>query len=235
MSDLIIQPLDLDEIQKEFLKYAPAYAQQEAAEAIWKVRELQSQGVIRDGVYYIVLMDLVGSTKFAAENGNDAAKIRIEQFISASFAALNEAPKKNLGLFIKEIGDAVLYIFQHFPDVLCWKAALDKELLFVGELVTEPIEVRTCIHIGEVSLEGVNPLSLAVSQAFKMEKSVKGGDIVLTDPAYHIAWPSIARAYHGFKDYGTVKLDGFINPVPLHQLSLHGENDVQRIADEGFD
>lgn len=219
---------DLDQIQREFLKYAPDYAQTEAAEAIWKVRELQIQGVIRDGVYYIVLLDLVGSTKYSAEHGNDAVKRRIEQFVTASFTALN----CYVGLFVKEIGDAVLYIFQHFPDILRWKGRLDEELSSLSQYVALPFVARTCIHIGEVSLHGVNPLSLAVSQTFKMEKTVRGGDIVLTDPAYHVAWPSIARAYHGFHPYGTVELDGFAKPVDLHQLVLHDEEDVQRIAEE---
>jgi class 3 adenylate cyclase len=225
----------LDTIQREFLKYAPAYAQKEAAEAIAKVRELQSQGVIRDGVYYLVLVDLVGSTKFSVEHGNDAIKKRIELFIKASFDALNNSRKSNVGLFIKEIGDAVLYLFQHFPDVLRWKAKLDEWLSVYGKLTDEPFVVRTCVHIGEVSMDGVNPLSLGVSQTFKMEKSVQGGDLVLTDSAYHIAWPSIARAYHGFHAYGTCTLDGFPEQVALHQLVIHDSQDTQRITDEEFD
>jgi len=40
----------LHEIEREFLKYAPAYAQEEAQAAIWKVLELQKQGVIRNGL-----------------------------------------------------------------------------------------------------------------------------------------------------------------------------------------
>ncbi len=234
-SKMVISYHDLDKIQREFLKYAPAYAQKEAAKAIWKLRELQSQGVIRDGVYYIVLVDLVGSTKFSVEHGNEATKKRIEYFVTASFSALNESKKSNVGLFVKEIGDAVLYIFQHFPDILRWKAHLDKWLSHLSLSGAPPIEIRTCIHIGEVSLHGVNPLSLAVSQAFKMEKSVRGGDIVLTDPAYHIAWPSIARAYHGFRPYSTVELDGFAKPVDLHQLVLHDSEDTLRIAEEEID
>lgn len=235
MSNPIVQNFDLDSIQREFLKYAPAYAMNEAAQAIYKVRELQSQGVIRDGVYYIVLLDLAGSTKYAAEHGNKATKSRIEQFVSASFHALNEAKKANIALFIKEIGDAVLYVFQHFPDILRWKASLDKQLAFLEKMLDEPIIFRTCIHIGEVSLDGVNPLSLAVSQTFKMEKSVHGGHIALTDPAYHVAWPTIARAYHGFQSYGEVELDGFKAPVKLHRLLVQGADDLLATADESLD
>jgi class 3 adenylate cyclase len=222
-----------DEIAAEFVKYAPAYAQEEAKEAIRRVQELQFQGVIRNGVYYIVLVDLVGSTKYAATHGNDALANRVQQFVISSFSALNETHLKNIGLFLKEIGDAVLFIFQHFPDVIRWKVEFDKWLAIFDE--EEPLDVRVCVHLGEVYLDGVNPLSIAVSQAFKMEKKVQTGHVVLTDPAYCVAWPTIARAYHGFEDYDTVDLDGFASPVKLHRLVVHDANDTKRIVDESID
>lgn len=228
---LSLQYYDLDEIQSEFLKYAPAYAKHEAKEALSKLVELQSQGIIRDGIYYIVLVDLVGSTKYSAEHGNSRLNERIKTFITSSFTALTASHIKNTSIFLKEIGDAVLFVFQHFPDVLKWLDNFQK-FLDVYSPSDDPFIVRTCIHIGEVSLEGVNPLSLAVSQTFKMEKTVKPTDIVLTDPAYHVAWPTIARAYHGFSDYGTVELDGFKTPVKLHKLVIHDTDDLTRIVEE---
>ena len=55
-----IQYYPLDDIKREFLKYVPAYAQEQAQEAIYKVVDLQKQGLLRDGLYYVVLVDLVG-------------------------------------------------------------------------------------------------------------------------------------------------------------------------------
>jgi len=207
-----------EQIHAEFLKYAPAYAIGAAAEAIARIEELQAQRVIRDGVYYIVLADLVGSTKYAAAHGNQAAADRVERFVTASFHALNQAPLRNTALFVKEIGDAVLFVFQHFPDVLHWRAAFGDYLALP---MPEPIEIRTCVHIGEVSLEGVNPLSLAVSQCFKMEKAVHAHDLVLTDPAYIVAWPTVDLAHSAFADYGEVELEGFPRPVALHVVDAH--------------
>lgn len=217
-----------EEIRAEFLKYAPAYAMQEAAEAIERVDELQAQRLIRDGVYYIVLADLVGSTKYGVEHGNSALSERIQRFVTNSFNALNQAPLRNTALFVKEIGDAVLYIFQHFPDVLRWRAAFGD---YLGMALPEPIEIRTCVHIGEVSLEGVNPLSLAVSQCFKIEKAVAAHHVVLTEPAYQVAWPTLALAYSAFIDYGTVELDGFAEPVALHAVDAHGPDGFREILD----
>lgn len=219
----------LDEIKWEFLKYAPAYAQDEARIAIERIYELQQEGVIRDGLYYVVLMDLVGSTKFAAEYGNKEAIDRIEFFIKNSLQALNDSNVSNISLFVKEIGDAVLYVFQHFLDIIRWRSSFDS---YLAAAPRRPLEVRTCVHVGEVSLTGVNPLSLAVSQTFKMEKSVEAGAIVLTDPAYNVAWPTVARAYHGFEDYGNVELDGYPQPVPLHRLTVNDEDDLKRILEE---
>ena len=221
----------LDDVQLEFLKYAPAYAQSEAREAIYRISELQSQGVIKDGVYYIVLADLVGSTKYGAANGNPALKKRIENFVHSSFGAFNDIQVRNVGLFVKEIGDAVLFVFQHFPDVLLWVDSFRKYLDLLSRS-DEPFTIRVCVNIGEVALQGVNPLSLAVSQTFKMEKSVSGNEVVLTETAYHVAWPTLARAYHAFSPCGSVSLDGFAGPVVLYKLIEHNKDEIGQIVIE---
>jgi class 3 adenylate cyclase len=228
---LSLQYVDLDEIKQEFLKYAPEYAKEEALAALDKIVELQSQGLIRNGIYYIVLVDLVGSTKFSAEYGNAKMSERIQHFVSSSFKALTSSNLTNSAIFLKEIGDAVLYVFQHFPDILKWRDNLQKFLHIMRE-GSDPYILRTCIHVGEVSLSGVNPISLAISQTFKMEKAVVAGDIGLTEPAYHIAWPTINRAYRGFSTYDTVKLDGFKEPVKLYKLNIHDDEDLSRIVEE---
>jgi len=193
---------------------------------------LQMQGVIRSGLYYIVLVDLVASTAFSAQHGNEAMARRIESLVMGAFNAFKEAEIKNVGLFVKEIGDSVLFIFHHFPDILRWKVIFDRWLELLNKKENSPLTVRTCIHVGEVYLQGVNPLSLAVSQTFKMEKQVKGGEIVLTDFAFNVAWPTIARAYHGFDKYGEITFDGVDRPVTLYRLSLHDEHDTERIINE---
>lgn len=228
---LSLQYYDLDEIQQEFLKYAPAYARNEASQALRKVIELQSQGIIRNGIYYIVLVDLVGSTKFSAEYGNVKMDERIKYFVTFSFQALAASEIANTAIFLKEIGDAVLFVFQHFPDILKWRNEFQKQLNLISRYAV-PYVLRTCIHIGEVSLNGVNPISLAISQTFKMEKAVQPNDIALTESAYHVAWPTLKRAYKGFSDYGSVELDGFKDPVKLFKLNVHDEDDLARIVQE---
>ncbi len=132
---LSTQYYDLDKIRIEFLKYAPAYAKNEASQALDKIFELQSQGVIRDGIYYIVLVDLVGSTKYSAEHGNAKMTERIRTFVTYSFNALTASKIRNTGIFLKEIGDAVLFVFQHFPDILKWRDNLKLELHDADDLM----------------------------------------------------------------------------------------------------
>jgi len=222
---------DIYAIKHEFLKYAPGYALVEAEEALEYIMQLQSQGLLRNGIYYIVLVDLVGSTKFSAEYGNSEMAIRVRAFVTASFQSLPMSRISNTGIFLKEIGDAVLYVFQHFPDILKWRHNFQR-ILDSSPTAKIPYILRTCIHIGEISLDGVNPISLAVSQTFKMEKDVPAGEIGLTDPAFHVAWPTIARAYYGFTDIGVIELDGYKEKVKLHKLNIHDKDDLERIIAE---
>jgi class 3 adenylate cyclase len=209
---------DLDQIRREFMRFAPAYAEAEAEAALEKVIQLQSQGLARSGLYYLVLVDLVGSTSYMAEHGNEAGADRIERFVTAAISAISEIRLENTAVPLETIGDAVLIIFQCFPDILRWQAALEG-CLVAGALAGEkPIEVRTCVSIGDVILRGVNPIALAVSQVFKFEKAVAANDIVLSTPAYHAAWPTLARAYHAFESQGEVALEGYPEPTMLYRL-----------------
>jgi class 3 adenylate cyclase len=224
---------DLEEIRSEFARFAPAYARAEAEAALDKIIELQSQGLARSGLYYLVLVDLVGSTAYMAEHGNSAADQRIEHFVKSTLDAIGHIELTNTAIFIKEIGDAVLLIFQCFPDILKWQAEFEDYLaLWSQRDAAERIEVRTCVHIGDVILRGVNPVALAVSQLFKFEKAVLGGDIVLSAAAYDAAWPTLARAYHAFEPQGEVELDGYPDPVMLYRLKRETVANVKQLAQE---
>jgi len=225
----------LDGIRQEFFRFAPAYATEEAGAALDKILELQSQGLIRNGLYYVVLADLAGSTAYQAEHGDVVAADRIQHFVLGAFNGLNEVHLTNLGVFIKELGDAVLLIFQCFVDVLRWHTAFAGwQAIYRSDKPEHQIRFRTCVHVGDVILHGINPISLAVSQLFKLEKSVPDGELVLTNPAYMAAWPTLARAYHAFDDVGTVELDGYPRPVALHRLRLE-IGTAAALADERLD
>ena len=75
-------------------------------------------------------------------------------------------------------------------------------------------------------MQGVNPVTLAVSQLFKFEQDVPDGEIVLTELAYQAVWPTLARAYHAFQKIKEVELAGYPDPVALHRLR---REDVEQV------
>ena len=226
--------VDLEKIRNEFMSFAPSYVQGPASIAIGNLIELTQKRIITDGLYYIVLVDLVGSTKYGIEKGNEALSKRIETFISSSVHAISSIDLKSKALFIKEIGDAVLFIFHHFPDILAWSSNFRK-FLQVFEKTNEPFVIRTVIHTGEVFLKGVNPIALSVSQTFKIEKDIPDNSIGLTESAFLSAYPTVSRAYHGFEKYKSIAVPGFNEEVMMYLLKFEDENDLDEIIKEDHD
>jgi hypothetical protein len=68
-----------------------------------------------------------------------------------------------------------------------------------------------------------------------MEKAVEGGTIVLTEPGYHVAWPTIGGAYHAFSEVGAVALDGYKEPVRLFKLDFTSAEDLNRLTNEDLE
>ena len=57
--------MDLEKIKNEFMSFAPSYVRGPASIAIANLIDLTQKKIITDGLYYVVLVDLVGSTKYA--------------------------------------------------------------------------------------------------------------------------------------------------------------------------
>lgn len=62
------------------LRNIPIYGRISAVDAILKVREMEKTSLFREGLYYIVLVDLSGHTAFNAKYGNAEGDVRIEWF-----------------------------------------------------------------------------------------------------------------------------------------------------------
>jgi hypothetical protein len=177
-------------LPKGSLRNFPRYALTEAIEAIDNVRYMEQNSLFRPGLYYIVLADLVGNTAFNARYGNEEGDRRVEWFHTAAIQSIGQIEPLNYVTFNKTIGDASLLIFSAFEDVYKWsekfKENLDRlseEYDFMdGDGAEESredrarvraftLKARRLVHIGEVAYkEGIDPLSLAVSQTFKIEK-----------------------------------------------------------------
>src|SRR4051794_5541624 len=108
---------------------------------------------IPDGIYYIVLADLVGSTKYGVKMGNAALTARIQTFVEASKEAIKNAKmSQNSGRFIKSVGDGVLIAFNHFPDVVQWQMEFHGALCLAA-IHHDPFEARICVHAGELRFD----------------------------------------------------------------------------------
>ncbi len=168
-------------LPKGAFDHIPAYARHGALKAIAKVRELEEKQIFRPGLYYIALIDLTASTESSAALGHELNTRRVETFITACVEALGSIDLKSYAQFVKEIGDATLFIFTSFDDLFSWWNRAEEEFLYYNqewEHKLEPEEYRhfqirakTVVHLGEVSyITKANPLALAINQVFKIEK-----------------------------------------------------------------
>ncbi len=117
---------NLSELEKSLnlpnnsLKSIPIYARVAAVDAITKVMEMERRSLFRPGLYYIVLADLTGNTKFNAKYGNAHTDIRVQWFHTAAIQSIGEINFSNYVTFNKTIGDASLLIFSSIRDVINW-------------------------------------------------------------------------------------------------------------------
>jgi hypothetical protein len=203
--------------------HIPSYARRPALQAIAKVREMEETNLFRPGLYYIVLADLSGSTESSRVLGKDDNTKRVEWFVTACVEALGQFKVRNYFQFVKEIGDATLFIFSSFEDVLDWSESV--ELLWEsysdeyeppsghqhGQEMIDSFRLtgKRVIHLGEVSyIERANPIALAVTQIFKIEKLFGGGDVGCTEVVQRSAHPVVQSRGLTFEKHVTAQLPG---------------------------
>lgn len=180
--------------------------------------------MIPDGIYYIVLADLVGSTSYMDKMGNDAGILRFREFEDAARQALINAQfasPKNSGLIVKTDGDAVLLVFSHFPDIVQWYLEFDGVLIHTPTK-NDLMKVRVWVHVGELRFEEGDFNGLGVSHLFKIEKNAKEktkpSTLILSNLVKEIAGPALYPQHCTLEPCGTVRLEGH-SPVKLFQLA----------------
>jgi len=217
-------------VPKGALKNIPIYARVPAVDAIKRVREMEASTLFRPGLYYIVLADLRGNTAFNAKYGNAEGDVRVEWFQTAVIQSIGEISPENYVAFSKTIGDASLLIFSAFRDVFKWSQQLTRNL---GSLLDEypenlqtrgidiedgslderladfDLKARRLVHLGEVSYkEQIDPLSLAVSQTFKIEKAFESDDLGCTQSVLDAIRPTLAELHIITQENAMVTIPG---------------------------
>jgi class 3 adenylate cyclase len=193
------------------LRNIPIYARIHAIDAIIKVQKMEATTQFRPGLYYIVLADLRGNTAFNAKYGNGEGDVRVEWFQTAVIQTIGELDIHNYIAFSKTVGDAALLIFSSFADVFAWSQRLTTNLSALVQEYPENLDIRgvdvdpdileqqikdfdlkarRLVHMGEVSYkEDIDPLSLAVSQTFKIEKVFDEDELGCTQAVLDVAAP----------------------------------------------
>jgi class 3 adenylate cyclase len=191
---------------KSYLKNIPAYALANMDHDVENLSHIHQAKQINNGIYYTVLVDLVGSTRYLASNGNEKAGQRIINFVQAGVSTFINCEKVNKAYFLKEIGDSILFIFTHASDIVKWHEAFTSKLNECAHVIDEPYEIRTCVHLGEVYLHDANPLCLSVSETFKMEKQVQAGKIVFSELAAKVAAPTLNGSSFKLVPYNSISM-----------------------------
>jgi class 3 adenylate cyclase len=143
-----------------------------------------------DALRYVVLADLKGSTQFAMQMGNDAALALMDEFEDAVREGLADIATPNSGFVVKRVGDGILLVFEHFPDVVEWWLHFHGTIQFKVTNVASPTKrpfqmaVRVWVHVGEVSIRNGDANGVCVNELFKIEQlcksSIVSGDLILT-------------------------------------------------------
>ena len=180
--------------------------------------------MIPDGIYYIVLADLAGSTSYMKKMGNDAGITRFRKFERAARQALEHsksASLSNTGVVVKTIGDAVLLVFKHFPDIVQWDLEFDGVLNRIPNKA-ELMKARIWVHVGELRFEENDINGLAVNDLCKIEKKAKKNAephcLILTHLAKEIAAPALYPEYCALEACGSVRLEG-ASSVKLYRVA----------------
>lgn len=227
-------------LPKDALRNIPIYARKPAVDAIIKVKTMEAKSLFRPGLYYIVLADLCGNTAFNAKYGDAEGDIRTEWFQTAAIQSLGELTLRNYVAFSKTIGDAALLIFSSFLDVYEWSEVFTANLEALTGEYTENMEIRgidfdedeldqrledfrmrarRLVHLGEVSYkEGTDPLSLAVSQTFKIEKTFSETDLGCTQPVADAIRPKLGELGLELYENRSVSIPGLRDNVMTYYV-----------------
>jgi class 3 adenylate cyclase len=213
-------------LKRSSLNYVPDYAIGPTITAIQQVRELEQSQLLRPGLYYLVLIDLVGSTESSAKIGVDENVKRIEEFVRFTVEALGRSALLNSAYFVKEIGDASLLLFSSFGDVLRWRDSVEtlfaayNAKLVKGKLAAHyRMAGKVVVHLGEVAFsEARNPIALAVNQLFKIEKNFRGGEIGCTDVVRRAILPRVSSGELQATEVNRVTLPGEDEESPIWRL-----------------
>ena len=182
---------------------------------------------LRNGLYYVVLIDLFGSTIASSKMNGAEFHEWVKKFIRITKEALN-GRKKNLCVFVKSIGDGTLFLFRNFDDILVWKNNVDESCKRHNDICTKAGKLdfhqyhhKTIIHLAEIYFdkENYDANAFGINLVFKVEKKFGKDEIGITEGIKQIILPEINSGKFKISNADSYSLDekGDVT-VPLWKL-----------------
>ncbi|HEV2193377.1 MAG TPA: hypothetical protein VGR54_07165 [Nitrosopumilaceae archaeon] len=195
-------------------------------DAISTIHNLGRKKHLSAGLYYVVLIDLVGSTTASTKMTPDENKKRIKQFIQFTKDALSKSTK-DIAVFINDKGDGALFLFRNFQDILDWAEKIDKlcdqynrGCIKSGKQEIYQMYSRKCVHLGEVHFnEPDNAIALAINQISKIEKEFKKVQLGITDIVKQVILPRVNSGELKANKIKNVKLHGEKQARPIWNIA----------------
>lgn len=181
---------------------------------------------LRDGLFYIVLIDLAGSTNASLKMEGVVFDEWIKRFLSITKEALN-TKRRNLAVFVKSIGDGSLFLFRNFNDILEWKNRVDEFCVShntrchnEGKLVFHHYHHKIIIHLSEVYFDEENSdiNSFGVNLVFKIEKRFSKSEVGITDAVRHLIVQDINAGKFRIHDAESYSVENADYQIPLWKL-----------------
>lgn len=197
-------------------------------DAIRQVRSLRQRRKIEPGLFYIVFVDLIGSSIASSKIGPEENQKRIKYFIKLAKQALPKKPR-SYSVFVKAIGDGALFLFTNFEDVKDWANKMDEWCDWYNQacIKNKKPEIyhlysKKCIHLGEVHFDDqFDPIALAINQIFKIEKEFKKVQLGITDVVKQVIIPRINSGELKAEKIKEVTLIGENVPRPIWNIAYH--------------
>jgi len=194
-----------------------------------KIRKLEEEKKVEPGLYYIVLIDLVGSTAAAGQLDPQENIDRNNKFIEFTRNAINNNSRNSINYLLQQ-KDASLILFSNFEDILDWQKQVMESLKNYndecdreGKDSVYKMYCKIAIQAGEVHFYKADPIALAVDQVFKIEKYLVGGNFAITDRVREVILPRINSGKLISEKLTEIKIDGEENSKPLWHISIKSE------------
>ncbi|HUU01942.1 MAG TPA: protein kinase [Myxococcota bacterium] len=166
--------------------------------------------VFERGVRAVLFSDIVGSTSFFEQHGDEAGMAMVERHNRLLFPQV----EAHNGRVVKTIGDAIMASYPSAEDAVRSAIAMQTALKEhnAGAPAEDRISVRIGINFGEVILKEQDVFGDVVNAAARVESLAAGGMILVSD--------SVARAKNQIAclPYDAVLVKGKREPIEVFEI-----------------